>query len=270
MIHAGLPGADRAPLWRWDPAKDPGLSAGSAASFHNIDECKPVDGGRTILVCASGGGVAAVDVAAGCARWCAYLPKPWAGPHSVERLPDGRVAVANSTGVDALQLIDLNDAPLDPAKQTVVTALPVPGAHGVVWDADRNSLFVLGYTNLLELAYRPEPMSVTVKRRWNYVAACGDAWGHDLVADGRGGYYLTNHTAVWRFDPDTGVFARELDRPNVKSFSRDAVLGDLLTIPREHWWTDRLVVRTSDGRERTIGPFAGAKFYKARWMPLSR
>jgi len=60
----------------------------------------------------------------------------------------------------------------------------------------------LGYTNLYELAYSSADMSVSVKRSWDYSAKLCDQYGHDLVADGSGGYFLTNHTAVWHLDPD--------------------------------------------------------------------
>lgn len=253
-------------VWEWNPRNDPGLTDSMAASFAAIDECKPMEGGRTILANASGGGVAAVDVATGRAKWCAHPPSGDAGPHSCAILPDGRIAVANSTGVDALQLIDLNGHPLDPSRQRVVNALSVSGAHGVVWDENRKTLFVLGYTNIHEVAYLPKTMSVKVLKTWNFAMSCGDAWGHDLSSDGRGGYFLTNGSAVWHFDPDRGSFDCVHRIRNVKSFSRDAVHGDLVTLPRRGWWTDRFYVRGTNGVVRTIGPFPDARFYKARWL----
>jgi len=266
VMLSGMPEAKAEILWRWDPSKDAGLKPGDARLFGAIDECKPRNGGASVLVNASMGGVANVDVKKGCVTWYANVGVNGSGPHSVDLLPDGRVAVANSTGIDALQIVDVAEHPLDPAQQTVKKVLDVSGAHGVVFDKDRNTLFVLGYTNLFELAYRSQDMSVKVLRTWNFSKVCSDAYGHDLVSDGRRGYYLTNHTGVWHFNPDTGVFASVLPCANVKSFSRDEAKGDLLSVPREAWWTDRLTVRTADGRMRTVGPFAGARFYKARWV----
>ena len=43
--------------------------------------------------------------------------------------------------------------------------------------------------------------------------------GHDLLPDGKGGYYFTNHAAVWHFDPETETFTSVRDVRNVKSFS---------------------------------------------------
>lgn len=269
VMVSGEPGAEAKILWRWDPAKDPSLTPAMAKSFGSIDECKPVDDGRTILVNASYGGIAAVDVASCRALWYACLPNSGEGPHSLDLLPDGRIVVAHSTGVDALQIIDLNGHSFDTELQKVVVAQPLRGAHGVVWDAARKSLFALGYTNILELAYHPEAMTLELLHRWDYADSCGDAFGHDLVPDGCGGYFFSNHTGVWDFSPETGKFVSVLPMANVKSFSRDAEKGDLLAIPRERWWTDRMLVRGCDAALRTIGPFAGARFYKARWMTAS-
>ena len=156
--------------------------------------------------------------------------------------------------------------PVDTNRQKVVKAMSLPGAHGVVWDARRGSLFALGYTNLYELAYSSADMSVSVKRSWDYSAKLCDQYGHDLVADGSGGYFLTNHTAVWHLDPDADRWTKVRDMANVKSFSRDAKKGDLLTIAKENWWTDELKIIEPDGTTRVVGPFPGARFYKARWM----
>ena len=265
VIVSGQPGMESVFKWQWNPATDPNVRAEDVSAFQNISECKFRDDVATLLVCASGGGVAGNDISTRRAEWYAKASRGVAGPHSLDLLPDGRVAVANSTGCDALEIIDFASAPLDPSKQRRVRAVEIPGAHGVEWDFVRHSLFVLGYTNLYEFAYAPETMSVRELRRWNYVAACGDEFGHDLVPDGRGGYYMTNQSGVWRFDPGAGTFASVRARRNVKSFSRDATKGDLLQVPTKKWWSDRLIVIDPDGNERTIGPFPGARFYKARW-----
>ncbi len=269
VMFSGAPGAKPEILWRWNPATDPNLQPGDAELFAAIDECKPLGRGdaASVLVCASGGGVAEVEVKTARVKWYANAGSRGAGPHSVALLPDNRVAVANSTGLDRLQVVDVLKHPLTPSNQTVKTVLDVPGAHGVVFDWRRYSLFVLGYTNLLEVAYDSSAVAVKVLRRWDYSKICGDAWGHDLVPDGRRGYYFTNHTGVWHFDPDAGAFAPALARSNVKSFSRDETKGDLLSVPRERWWTDRLLVAVAPGApDRTVGPFPGARFYKARWI----
>lgn len=265
VIASGAPGAKPEYLWRWSPHGDPN-AAKDARAFGCMDECKITDGGKTVLVCASEGGAAAIDIATRRARWYIKLAPKTAGPHSLDMLPDGRVAVACSTGIDKLVIADVSRHPFEPAKQKVRNVLDLPGGHGVVWDAKRGSLFALGYTNLYELAYSSETMTVTPKRVWDYTEAAGDPRGHDFVPDGRGGYFMTNHTGIWRFDPDKGSFTPVAARANVKSFSRDSAKGDLMQVPTERWWSDRLLVTDRDGKDRVVGPFRGARFYKARWI----
>ena len=77
---------------------------------------------------------------------------------------------------------------------------------------------------------------------------------------------MTNRTGVWSFNPDEGVFKPVMMRSHVKSYSPDGEKGILLQIPTEKWWSDRVIVIKPDGTERIIGPFNGAKFYKARWI----
>ena len=250
--------------WTWSAKNDPNVPSEWQGHFLNPSECKPMDDGRLILMTASGGAFAGLDMASG---HCLFFGDAGGNPHSIERLPDGRIAVASSTG-GTLKIFDVKDSPICPPRQRAVTAMTLVGGHGLVWDASRNSLFALGYTNLYELAYLPETMSVAVKRRWNFAKEAGDAFGHDLQPDGSGGFFFTNHTGVWRIDPETGTITLRCDVRNVKSFS-PAAGGDLLMVPRERWWSDALLVLPSgaaDARQARTIDVCGARFYKARWL----
>ena len=262
MMDSGV-GAAKEFIWKWTPDYDPNIREQDRINFKDVSDCKVRDGGRTVLVCASYGGFAAIDVATKRAKLQGCATRRGGGPHAVERLPDGRIAIANSVGVDALEIFDVSAAPLIPEEQRRVFSYEVVGAHGVVWDDKRSSLFVLGHTNLYEFAYSHESGRVEPKKILDIMPCCGDEFGHDLVPDGKGGYFLSNDTAVWNLDPDCGAFRQVWSDRYVKGFDRSSE-GDLLTIPRERWWTDRLVVR-KDGHERTVGPFPGSRFYKARW-----
>lgn len=268
VIASASPKAPLEFTWRWSPYEDPNV-AKDAAAFAWIDECKMIDGGRAVLVCASNGGAAAIDIATARARWYLKLAPDTAGPHSLEFLPDGRVAVACSVGIDKLIFVDVVKHPYEPSKQTVKEVMDLPGGHGVVWDSKRNSLFALGFTNLFELTYLKETMSVKIKNKWDFSQVAIDPRGHDLVADGKGGYYMTNRTGVWNFNPEAGAFKPIMMRSHVKSYSPDAVKGILLQVPTEKWWSDRLIIIESNGVERIVGPFKDAKFYKARWIKES-
>lgn len=267
VMFDGAPNASTNILWRWDPKLDPGVKPKDARAFTNIDECKVIEDGRTIIVNASCEGVAGIDVESGRAKWYSVMHSPCrgAGPHSVAVLPDGCVVVAVSTGGDAVELVDVRKCPLDPSRQERKRLFPLNGAHGVVVDKQRGTVFAIGYTNLVEFAYDSATLSAKVKRTWDYSATAGDPWGHDLLSDGRGGYFFTNHSGVWRFDPDSGNISSVHRLANVKSYAPSADKGDLFAIPMEKWWTDRLLVVAPDGGRRYVGPFPGTRFYKARW-----
>lgn len=263
-IYYDCPGCEPVLSWFWSAGTDPNVRPEDRKLFGTPDECKMVDGGRLVLMNDSSGGFAGIDAITGL---CKFYGNAGGNPHSIDRLPDGRIAVASSTG-NTLKIFDVKEHPFDPEKQKSVTALKLAGGHGVVWDAERNSLFALGSTNLYELAYFPQTMSVSVKKVWNFVEQCRDAEGHDLLSDGRGGYYFSNYCAIWHFNPVTEKFSLSRELKNVKSFS-PSESGDLLVIPREKWWTDTLLVLppgSSDRKKAREIKVPGARFYKARWL----
>ncbi len=263
-IYYDYPNRPPAARWLWSAESDPNVAKSDKHLFGTPDECKVREGEKTIIMNDSCGGAAGLDVMTGRCKW--YVAAG-GNPHSVELLPDGRVAVASSTGA-TLKIFDVKDHPFSPSNQVAKTVLELVGGHGVSWDEKRNSLFALGYYTLYELDYDSATMSVRVRRKWDYEKMCGDVYGHDLVPDGKGGYFFTNHTAVWHIDPDTGKIVKARDLKNVKAFAPSAE-GDLVTIPKERWWTDTLLMfppGSSDlSRARKI-TLPGARFYKARYF----
>jgi hypothetical protein len=248
-------------LWTWSAADDPGVAAADRKAFTAPSECKVRDNGGTLLIGASGGGFAAIDVATRRAEFYGHVP---GNLHSIERLPDGRIALACSTGA-TVWLADVSAAPLEPARQKLKKAFALPAAHGLVWDAPRRVLWALGETNLVKLAYVPETFELRELRRYDFRG--GDTrpeCGHDLIPDGKN-LVLTGHYRVLRFNPDTETFTEVFPIVNVKSVSFSAAGEPLFAIPNESWWTDRLQAGTGK-TARVIGPFKGARFYKARWM----
>ena len=86
-------------------------------------------------------------------------------------------------------IVDVTKHPHEPAKQVRTVAMDgFCGGHGVLWDAKRNCLWALAYTNLYKLAYSPETTSVKVLKSWDYRPYAGDPYGHDFVPDGKGGF----------------------------------------------------------------------------------
>ena len=267
VVFDGAENAESAFLWTWSAAADPILTQEDAdVGRWGLDECKLREQGGTLLVTGYGW-FGAVDVETGLAK---SFFRTDGNPHSIELLPDGRLAVADSSSLGFI-LADASE-PFFHTRQTVKSAFPTSGAHGVEWDASRGCLWGLAYTNLYRFAYDPKTLTLKPLAVYDYTAAgCGDAFGHDLVPDGRGGYFITNHDGVWRFDPDAERFAAVSPRRNVKSYSPLAGVGALYQLPREKWWSDRIVLEAEGGGTRELGPFHGSRFYKARWTaPMGR
>jgi len=56
-------------LWRWSGQEAADIPEDVRKQFHHLDECKVVDGGRRVLVCASNGGCAVLERATGKVLW---------------------------------------------------------------------------------------------------------------------------------------------------------------------------------------------------------
>jgi hypothetical protein len=74
-------------LWSWRAKEREELPAALRGAFGTTDECKPVAGGKQVLITASSGGCALVDFPAGQVRWHARV----ANARSAELLPRNRV-----------------------------------------------------------------------------------------------------------------------------------------------------------------------------------
>ena len=82
-------------LWHWNPKDDPNIPPERLRAFNNMSDSKCVSDGKQVLVVASGGGMALIDVATKQSVFTAY---PGGNTHSAELLPDGTVITASSTG----------------------------------------------------------------------------------------------------------------------------------------------------------------------------
>lgn len=251
----GEPRQRPAKIWSWRAAGSPGMPDGLRSRFGTTDECKPLEGGRRILITSSGGAVALVERATGRTLFAAAA----ANAHSAEVLPDGRVAVAASTAPAGNALILF-----DPEKpEAPVWRDPLPAAHGVVWDRARKVLWALGNTELR--AYHVRGAEGLVLDR---TVALPEGGGHDLfpLPDGR---RLTVSTSkhVWVFDAETRALTPhpELgDVEQVKSLCVHPQTGRLVYTQAEapNWWTEHIRFRNPEGVLR----LPGERLYKARWM----
>lgn len=141
------PAAASAVVWQWKASKsDMNFTGGS-----HLDDVKlrEVHGGlfngQVVGVTTSGGLVAVVEYPSGKCLFNANA-SGW-GPHDIEILPNGLVAVALSgNGNEAKSSIRIYRA--KSKYDTEYVELPINSGHGVLWDPQRNVLWGLGGTEL--------------------------------------------------------------------------------------------------------------------------
>ena len=249
------PAADPpAKLWSWRAKDRPEIPAELKGAFNTTDECKPLDGGKRLLVTSSGGGCALLELPSGKALWWARVPNA----HSIEALPGGRIAVASSVNANGNKVL-LFDGKI-PGKS--IAELPLPSAHGLVWDEARKCLWALGFGELLACEIAEDKITVKARHR------LPDNDGHDLRAvPGSPDLMLSTHAGVWRFHRDESRFRPDpdlMDRVGVKSADLHPATGRLAVVQAsgEHWWTETIELLHPAAKRI----FKGETLYKARWL----
>lgn len=246
--------------WSWSARQDSRLPEDfKRGLFDRIDECKPVLGGKAVLITASTDGVALVDRETGRATFWARV----AMAHSAEMLPGGRIAVAASLSPqgDRIEVYDM----ARPA--AMLTATELHSGHGVVWDERRQRLFALGLDDVR--AYRLEDWHnasprLVLEQSWPLPAGRD---GHDLSRHPGGDELIvTGEDGVWRFDPETGrytPFQALAERHRLKSVSIEPASGRIAyQQPDERWWSHRIRFAAPEG-ELSVPDL---RVYKARWL----
>ena len=93
VFDAKFPGPSPV-VWEWRAdAPYSGFDSGGQFAVTRFDEVKLRDGGRTMLVTSSGGGWAEIDTET---KRIVRSGNAFGGPHSIEKLPDGTIAVART------------------------------------------------------------------------------------------------------------------------------------------------------------------------------
>ncbi|MFT6571386.1 MAG: hypothetical protein ACJAWY_003110 [Sphingomonas echinoides] len=246
--------------WRWTASEATDLPADYRAELlAHIDDCKPVDDGRNLLVTASTGGTVLIDRTTGKVLFRARTPMA----HSAALLPGGLVAVALSIHLagDRLELYDIhrNEMPLQ--------SLPLPSGHGAVWDGKRTRLFSLSHDLIqaFRLDNAVQGPRLVETARWPLP---GRRDGHDLSLTPNGGYTVTTDDGAWSFNPDDGSFqaiAPLNPKLRVKAVS---AMGDRIAWVQaeESWWAHGFTVMTAQGAEPRRIPVDNLHLYKVRWI----
>lgn len=258
----------RAVKWAWRPTLEEGFD-GLVDNWGLPDEAKLRHfRGKTYLLTTDSYGLAAmVPYPSGDGSyWAADVGRP-ANPHSMEVLPDGNVAVAASTG-GWVRLYTASQGP----RSTAYTQFTFAGAHGVVWDADRELLWAVGDYEVVGLTVGGTAAEPTLTATTRYDLPT--PWGHDLQpvpgADNR--LWVSSGSRVYQLDVRTGVFhtgyrgAATIDVSGVKSVTTNPATGQVLTAAPEAGtgcsWCTATVRMHLPTDSRTL---PDSQIYKARW-----
>jgi hypothetical protein len=246
-------------VWSWRGKECAELPEPIRKLFGTTDDCRPTDGGKTIMISSSGGAVALVDRAMGRALWHARVPNA----HGIEMLPSGRIVAASSLSKTGNRLMIFDRMKSD----TLIAEAPLPSAHGVVWDAGRERLWALGGKELRRYALKDwstKSPSLALEKTFELP----DDDGHDLSAVPSADELLvTTRHHVFVFDRTNESFRKHVtlgDREHVKGVAIHPKSGRLaFTAAQEkQWWTSTLRLQNPAGEVA----FPGERLYRIRWL----
>ena len=243
-------------LWHWNPKDDPNIPPERLRAFNNMSDSKCVSDGKQVLVVASGGGMALIDVATKQSVFTAY---PGGNTHSAELLPDGTVITASSTGATLKVFTRIGDEKTPHKTFTY----KFPGGHGVVWDQIHGLVWAVGADVLVAFRYNFDAENPQLIPVQSFDLGKGYS-GHDLVLLKKENKLLLTGRDVKEFDTMLGTLRLFSNRCPVKSISIHPETGEqLVQIPNEEWWNDTVMLLNGD-RKWTLPN--KARIYKVRWF----
>jgi len=242
------------PLWVWVLAQAEDMTEEQRALFPEMCECRPAvyQSQLVFLACSWPTGFAVVRMSDQKVLFVAIAPR---NVHSAEVLPDGNLVAVSSIGGDAVRIYSTTtDETHD---------YPLPGGHGVVWDANRQCLWALGNAVLRRYSYdgnRDHPalaLEATIE--------LPQPGGHDLYPRARRDeLFVTTADKGWAFQPETSRFVRLREfyheRANVKSVGEQSPSGRIAYT----LWDDAIRLLNPEGK--LVLP--DSRIYKSRWNRL--
>ena len=215
-------GYKKAILWEWDAKAE---MATIGKDMLRLDDCKPVDNKSKILASSSRGYAVLLDFNTKKLLWYSNVSVQ---AHSIEYLPNNRIAVACSTGGDCVQIFDVNGS------NQVLYSTALASAHGVVWNPATERLYAVGKTslNIYTLTdWNTSSPKLTLEKTVNtksYVTSL-----HDLTLVDEKTLLLAGKKAAF-FDIETEKFT------NLPHFSSATALKSVNYNPDtgECWYTD--------------------------------
>lgn len=244
--------------WEWLPANQPDIQPAHAKWFDNMSDAKPLNNGKYILACASGGGVALIRVADKKTLFYAYAG---GNTHSVELLPDGNIISASSTG-NFMRVFVYNTQ--EYPDNIAYKDFYLFDGHNIVWNNTAKQLYTVSGNQFKTYRYNfntADPELTVIDS-----LTMPDKDAHDL-------YWSFDHRFLWS-STGSSIFkihmpGKKIEKPeaqvinNIKSISSGPDGYPTIIIqPKESWWTDEVL----DINGKTIFKQKGLRIYKARWL----
>lgn len=226
--------------------------------FNKIDECKPVNNGNEIMITASSGGVAIIDRTTKDVVFYGFV----ANAHSIEELPDNRIAVAGSNHEKGNCIAIFNKKSFG---EKPIYLSELYAGHGLVWDKRKQLLYALG-GNVLQAYTLVDWSSKLPKIQFEEQWGLPDIGGHDLVNYNSEALLVTTNNNVWTFNKSLGsfeVFKPLNDQKLIKGISVSES-GDRRIVfirAEEKWWSHNIYLTNPD--EKITNP--SINLYKVRW-----
>jgi hypothetical protein len=201
-------------VWEWSPTTANGFAEENGYS-HSVDEAilRYSETLQSYVVCvtSSAGFAGVAEYPSGKAVWYTCVLPDDIGPHSIEYLPNGNVAVACSGNQDYNNgTIRIYTVSAGINSSSYVEA-SLYSAHGVLWDDENQLLWALGDQILYAYEIGGDTSSPTITR----VEGLGgelpnaDSGGHDLTVSGEDSniLYVSGNHAIYAFDKEKNTFA---------------------------------------------------------------
>lgn len=247
-------------VWSWRAVDCPNLPDELRGLFRSTDDCKPIDGGRRIMISSSSRGCAVVERETCRATFWASV----VNAHSIERLPRNRLAIAASTSDDSsgnrIILFDMGTPGIE------LFSDGLRSAHGLVWDEKRDTLWALGYDELRAYGLRDWNSNSPKLERISTYDVPGES-GHDLSPFFHSAsLFVSTQNRCLVFDRNRATFSTYealAGEQRIKSHSVHPRTGRVAYVQAEgaNWWSER--IRFLNPRAELHLP--GERLYKVRW-----
>lgn len=264
-------GGNGAPLWSFSGGIDHGFSVPIG---NRIDECRLRYSevlGEYLICCTSSSGMVNVAKYPSGDRVFEVVLSGF-GPHSIEYLPSGAVAVACSgNGNEARAMIRFYPADSEGAISRNAKTFALEGAHGVIWDDVREVLWTVGTKEIVAFEIRGEGREAEMCEISDYGAALPKAGGHDISAVyGDPDSLWIGGANIVLFNKSGGRFTAapgSVSSGGIKcigSFLDGRIIRTKATNVYAAHNTDRFIVYDANGNIVSTCVFSSRAFYKAR------